>query len=129
MAGPRKTFIHPGKFELMRERFQLDWLRPPPPQRMRKVAEMLPGVMREMGLENTDPLTRLRRAWPELVGPELARRARPGALNRGTLVLYVDNPTDVMELRTRLPVLLDKARLALSQAEVRQARLMIDPAA
>jgi Dna[CI] antecedent, DciA len=126
MANPRKTFIHPGKFELFRERFQVDWLRPPAPQRMKKLSELMPATLESMGVEAADPFTRLRQAWPRVVGPALAARLRPGALNNGTLVLYVGTSIDMMELRPLATgELLRKARLVLSEKEVRQVRLML----
>jgi predicted nucleic acid-binding Zn ribbon protein len=37
--------------------------------------------------------------WAEVVGDHLARHARPVALRRGVLILAVDNPAWVTELR------------------------------
>lgn len=43
----------------------------------------------------------VRRAWEELVGADLARRAQPGELRMGTLIVIVDNSPWLQELRLR----------------------------
>jgi predicted nucleic acid-binding Zn ribbon protein len=123
----RRTFIHPGRFAVQRERFQLAWLRPTPPDRTRKLGDLVPPALHELGVDAVDPLVRLTRAWPQVVGPVLAARCRPHALQRGTLTLAVPDSIALMELRPRAPELLAKARLILSESEVRQVRLALDP--
>ncbi len=126
MSNPRKSFMHPGRFELFRERFQVAWMRPPAPERMKKLSELMPNALEAMGVDNADPLTRLRRAWAQVVGPALAARLRPGALHNGILILHVKSSIDLMELRPLASgELLRKARLVLNEKEVRQVRLML----
>lgn len=48
---------------------------------------------------------RLRRAWPSLVGLDVARRARPLALSGGCLQIVVDNSPWLHELTLRAPEL------------------------
>lgn len=49
----------------------------------------------------------LRREWPTLVGPALARRSAPAALDHGVLEIRADNSPWLMELQMRGGELLD----------------------
>jgi hypothetical protein len=49
----------------------------------------------------------LRRDWPTLVGPALARRSAPAALDHGVLEIRADNSPWLMELQMRAGELLD----------------------
>lgn len=53
---------------------------------------------------------RLRRAWPTVVGAEIARRTRPGQLQGGSLDVVVDNAPWLHELTLRQAELLDRIR-------------------
>jgi len=66
---------------------------------------------------------RLRREWPALVGPETARRARPGGLSAGVLTLVVDNSPWLHELTLRSAELV--ARLAKRVPGLRALRFTL----
>ena len=65
----------------------------------RAIGDLLPGALPQLG----DRLVefRLRRAWPALVGADVARRARPTTLAAGTLTVVVDNSPWLSELTLR----------------------------
>lgn len=50
----------------------------------------------------------VRRDWPSLVGPQIARRAQPGGIAGGTLAVVVDNSPWLQELRLREAELLSR---------------------
>lgn len=52
----------------------------------------------------------LRQAWPALVGPDVARRARPRALVNGCLHVVVDNSPWLQELTLRAGELTERLR-------------------
>lgn len=54
------------------------------------------------------PEYRIRKAWPMLVGPEVARRARPRSLENGCLHVVVDNSPWLHELTLRAPELTER---------------------
>jgi hypothetical protein len=66
---------------------------------------------------------RLRRSWEAVVGPEVARRTRPGSLAEGCLTVVVDNSPWLHELNLRQPELL--ARIRARCAGVRVLRLTV----
>jgi hypothetical protein len=74
----------------------------------RAVADVLPSALPQIA----DRLThfRIRQSWATLVGPDVARRARPDALAAGTLRVVVDNSPWLLELTLREAEVLAKVR-------------------
>jgi hypothetical protein len=70
---------------------------------------------------------RLRQSWEAAVGPEVARRTRPGSLSEGCLTIVVDNSPWLHELSLRQPELL--ARIRARCPGVRTVRLSVGPLA
>jgi hypothetical protein len=66
---------------------------------------------------------RIRRSWTGLVGPDIARRARPQALTNGTLQVVVDNSPWLHELNLRADEL--TARIRGRFDAVRSLRLVL----
>lgn len=75
-----------------------------------------PRVVGELLLEAMPQLTerlaeeRLRRAWTAVVGPDVARRTRPGQFLGGSLDVIVDNSPWLHELTLRQAELLARVR-------------------
>lgn len=65
----------------------------------RVVGDLLASAMPQLAERLTE--ARIRGAWTSLVGVDAARRARPQALERGTLVIAVDNSPWLHELTLR----------------------------
>lgn len=63
------------------------------------IAESLERVARRLGAPGVAELTRVRRAWPEAVGADIASRARPVTLVEGVLTVSVDDPAWATQLR------------------------------
>jgi hypothetical protein len=55
----------------------------------------VPGL-RDRMLEET-----IRSGWPDVAGPEIARRSRPGELRAGVLTIHVDNSPWLQEVTLR----------------------------
>lgn len=87
----------------------------------RAIADLLVGALpalRERLLERE-----IRRSWAALVGPDVARRARPRALINGCLEVLVDNSPWLHELTLRAPEL--TARLHDRFGEVHSLRFVL----
>ena len=54
------------------------------------ISEVLPALLRDLGLEAGVMGWRAVREWPDAVGPRVARRARAVSYREGTLVVEVD---------------------------------------
>jgi predicted nucleic acid-binding Zn ribbon protein len=76
--------------------------RPPPSA----VGEILPKAFPQLAVPLLEQ--RIRRQWPTVVGPEVARRARPGSLSGGSLQVFVDNSAWLHELTLRAPELVSR---------------------
>jgi Dna[CI] antecedent, DciA len=87
----------------------------------RVVGELLVSAVPQ--LEERLLVQRLRRAWPALVGADVARRAVPQGLVNGCLQIVVDNSPWLQEMTLRAPEL--AARLGAEFPAVRSVRFAL----
>jgi hypothetical protein len=87
----------------------------------RAIGDLLPTVVPHLGDRLVE--LRLRRAWPSLVGVEVARRSRPTTLAAGTLTVVADNSPWLHELTLRTEDL--RRRIAERFPEVRAVRFTL----
>lgn len=92
-------------------------------QPVRSLGELLPGALQEMNLAEKVLLRRLLDQWAEIVGPDNARRCRPGMIRKGELCLEVAEAAWMFLLRQSLPEL-TKLVQDFSQGELRSVRLV-----
>jgi predicted nucleic acid-binding Zn ribbon protein len=88
---------------------------------------MLPAVLRSLGLEKKFRDLRLLDEWADVVGPDIAARARPTRIEHKVLYVHVDHGAWMQELhfiekdlirklRERVPgVALDKIRFSAKE--------------
>ena len=89
---------------------------------------VLPGVVKELGIEEEVWQNTLLDAWPELVGEELAARTRPDRLDRGTLVVFVTHSVWLNELsRYGKKQMLQRLQDRFGRRKIRSIRLQLDP--
>ncbi len=89
-----------GRWALERERFRIDDPVPPIPFKdATPLGDVLSRVMKKAGLSEQHWAAVLEDAWPEIAGQDVARRTRPGPLRDTTLVVYVNSPVWLNELR------------------------------
>jgi predicted nucleic acid-binding Zn ribbon protein len=68
------------------------------PRSFARVGDVLPAVLRDLGLQSRFSERELVEKWPAVVGPELAQRARALRCENGTLVVRVDHGAWMQEL-------------------------------
>lgn len=123
----RKQKYDKGRWQLERERHHIARDTPPPPDLSASIADIVPNVMKKWGLENRLWEQELADQWESIAGKQVAAHARPGALNRGTLVVFVSHSTWLSELKRYG----QKQLLANLQerfgAKIRALRLQLDP--
>ena len=124
----------PGSWRVRREFLRVPGALPPPPFKNAEAAGAAVGrVVKALGLPDADPAAlRIAESWPEIVGPDVARRATPGAIENGELVVQVRGSVWFAELRRSAPRLLlpkvvaflggDPARCAVRAIRVVLAR-------
>ena len=83
-----------------------------------KLGDLLGAVLAKYDAAGTTARSDLERAWSTALGPDLARRARVGALRRGTLEILVESSALIQELCYRQEEL-----LAAVQANVQHNRV------
>jgi predicted nucleic acid-binding Zn ribbon protein len=76
---------------------------------------VLPGVLRDLGLEGTSRVMRIADRWEEAVGTEIARHCRPTALRGDVLDLRVDSSAWCQQLQLRTPEILAALRDVLGE--------------
>jgi predicted nucleic acid-binding Zn ribbon protein len=86
----------------------------------RSSAELVPDLMKRLGLEQRLQQSQVFTLWPSIVGADIARHAQPVSLRNGTLVVAVDHPVWLQELsRYHKPLLLEKIRQRVGARTVR----------
>jgi len=101
---------------------------PSAPDLARDFAEIIPDVLRRAGLEDEFWEQQLIEDWTALVGQQIARNARPGKVERGTLFVYVNHSVWLNELsRYGKKEILQSVQERFGSARVRTLRLQLDP--
>lgn len=114
----------PGSWRVRREFLRVPDAFPPPPFKDAERAGDAAGrVVKALGLPEADPAAlRIAESWAEIVGPDIARRATPGAIENGELVVQVRGSVWYSELRRSAPrLLLPKVRAFLGGGPARAA--------
>ena len=91
--------------------------------RPRAIGDILPDALPQLAGRMAE--VRMRQTWDAVVGPAVARRARPGPLVEGCLTVVVDNSPWLHELSLRQPEVLGMIRRQCPA--VRALRLTIGP--
>src|SRR6059036_2727080 len=73
------------------------------------IADVLPRVLKEIGLDRRRAEAEIVRVWNHLVDPNITAHAQPTGLNRGTLFVTVDSSVWLSEIvRYRRKEILDR---------------------
>lgn len=84
--------------------------------------------MKEVGLEEKLWQQALLNEWPQLVGEQVARRARPGRIQNRILSIFVTNSVWLNELsRYSKPQILKNLQARFGPDLIRDIRLQADP--
>ncbi len=95
-----RGWFNRGRWQIERERCGLSASEPLPPDRdAAQVGGTVNRVLAAMGLESAHLQGRLVEEWPALVGEELARHTRPGAVRHGELTVFVRGAIWYAQLR------------------------------
>ncbi|MDI6775494.1 MAG: DUF721 domain-containing protein [Verrucomicrobiota bacterium] len=125
----RRSSFHRGRWEAQRERLRIEGREPPAAfVEFRRIGEILPGIMKRLGLENKQWLLTLEAEWGPLVGAAVARHTRPGRLERRRLTVFVDSPVWRNELeRFTGSEMLGKLQARFGRNRIESVSLQLDP--
>jgi predicted nucleic acid-binding Zn ribbon protein len=93
---------------------------PSPIKPANPASQLVPQVMKKLGLEQRLQQSQVFFLWPEIVGSEVAHHAQPVSLRNGLLVVAVDHPVWLQELsRFHKPLMLQKVQERVGKKTVR----------
>lgn len=88
--------------------------------------QLVPGVMKSLGLEQRLQQSQVFFLWEKIVGADIARHAQPVALKNGLLSVNVDHPIWLSELdRYHKPLMLQQIQKAVGARAVRDIKFRI----
>jgi predicted nucleic acid-binding Zn ribbon protein len=93
---------------------------------MRRLAEVMPGALREMGVEHGLRGWQAVLEWPLVVGPQIARRSRAVRFQDGVLWVEVDGSVWLHQLTVLRRELLRKLGERTGIGVVRELRFVND---
>ena len=121
--GPRRWYDR-ERWEMEKARFGISGKPQPPWREATPVADILPALASRIGIGRSLALESFQTDWEKIVGPELARRCSPVALDGGTLVLSVAGAVWMFTLRRiSQTTLLDAVKATPHGAEVKRIAL------
>jgi len=92
---------------------------------MESLARILPGLMRDLGLEDRAAGWRAVSEWPALAGERIAHRARATAYRDGVLTVEVDGSAWMHELGFLKRDLVRRANQHIGAEIVREVRFVL----
>ena len=128
-VNPRRRREDPLRWMVTRERFQLPDMEPPAAEPEVAVREIVSDIFKRIDVRRQPALLdQIKEAWRELAGPGAATHARPGYLDRQTLVIFVDSAVWLNELvRYERAGILARIQQRLGAEAIKALRLQADP--
>jgi len=117
------------QWEVMRERCQIESPFPPPPDmQIPEIEDVVAKVMKKLGLQETHWLNTLEEEWSDLVGKAVAAHTRPGKFENCQLIIYVDSPVWIYELkRNGQKIILKNLAKRYGNNKIKRIQLLPDP--
>lgn len=87
-----------------------------------RLRDLLASAGRKLGMEAPEESARLFTMWREIVGPDVAERARPKALRSGVLKVWVESPAWATEITYLGPEIVARAAEVVGPGIVTEIR-------
>ncbi len=91
----------------------------------KKVGDILPVVMKGLGLDTKLRETQLAREWQEIVGTTMARRSSPCGARSGVLLVEVENNVWMQEVRFHQREIIARIRERFPELGIEGLRLVL----
>jgi predicted nucleic acid-binding Zn ribbon protein len=125
MEQPRNNRPNAHRWDMDKVRFHLD--KPPAPRRdIRGLNDVMKDVVTGLVQPTQENVLMLRKAWPELVGPQVAQHSDPGFIKDFTLHIFIDHPGWMPELERIKGVLLQKLQASYREMRIRRLKLLLE---
>jgi len=92
---------------------------------VQSLAAILPGLLRELGLESATIGWRAVTEWPALAGERIARHTRAASFREGVLTIEVEGSAWMHELQFLKRELVQRANRHLGAEAVREVRFVL----
>jgi predicted nucleic acid-binding Zn ribbon protein len=127
MPRERKR-TNPGALAIQQERCQTDRAVQPREYHDTTIGDMVPRLMKQLGLEDRYWEQALLSDWVAIVGEQLARRTRPGRVQHGILYVFVTSSAWLSELsRYGQKQMLENLQKRFGAEKIKSLRIQIDP--
>jgi predicted nucleic acid-binding Zn ribbon protein len=125
MEQARNNKTNRDRWELDKVRFHLD--KPPAPRReIQEIGDILQDVVEGLEQPVQENVLVLRKAWPDLVGAQIAKHSEPGFIKDFALHVFVDHPGWMPELERIKGMLLQKLQSRHRAMRIRRLNLMLE---
>ena len=126
MRGRRRKS---GRWAVERERFRIaDAVPPAGIGDATPLGDILGRVMKKAGLSEQHWAAVLETSWDEIAGAQVASHTRPGPIHDKDLVVYVDSPVWLNELRRMgQRILLNNLQKQFGPSRIAAVKLELDP--
>ncbi len=94
--------------------------------RSKKVGDILPGVMKSLGLDVKLREANLVQEWRSVVGEAVASRSKPTVVRKHILLVEVENNAWMQEIRFLQRKIVERIREQFPELEVEGLRLMLE---
>jgi predicted nucleic acid-binding Zn ribbon protein len=89
-------------------------------------AEVMPGVLARLRIDQRQSETEILRVWNHLIDPTITAHAQPVGINKGTLFVNVDNSVWLSEIvRYRQKEILDRLQLSFGRVLIQKISFRI----
>lgn len=125
MEQPRKSKPNPARWEMDKARFHL-WKPLAPRRDIRCIDGILKDVLNGLEQPQSENILILRKAWPQLVGAQIAKHSSPGFIKDNSLHIFVDLPGWMPELERIKRILLQKLQSQYPELRIRRLNLLLE---
>ena len=94
-------------------------------KKLNKLSQMLGSVLKASGLQGSLGEYRILGQWDKIVGPAIARHARPQIVRGNKLFLSVDSPAWMQQLSLLKPELIEKVNKSLGRDAIKDIALKL----
>lgn len=125
MEQPRNSRVSKDRWNMDKIRYHMD--QPAPPKRIAKsISDILKDVVEGFEQPTQENVLVLRKAWPKLVGTQIAKYSAPGFIADFTLIVFVNHPGWMPELERSKRSLLMKLQSKYPELRIKRLRLQLD---
>jgi predicted nucleic acid-binding Zn ribbon protein len=125
MEQPRKMKRNAARWDLDKVRYHMS--KPPAPNReIRSLGDILPDVVDGLEVPQSENILILRKAWPKLVGAQIAQHSDPGFIKDFALNVFVDLPGWMPELERMKRLLLQKLQSQYKELRIRRLNFLLE---